>query len=484
MKYATPESCGISTADIKYYVDMLEADGLATHSLIIARGDNIIFEKYWEPFDRDFKHRLYSVTKSFASLAIGFAEQDGLISLDDEISRYFPEECKSAPDDYARHQTVRDMLMMRSAYPNSRSWFNLSPDDRVLNYFADNRGSYYPSGSLFRYDSTGSFILGSLVERVTGRDIIDYLNEKLFSKIGVEGAYTLKCPGGHSWMDSALLMRPIDLMKTARFVLSGGKWNGEQILNENYVKTATSNLVPTTNYGERCTEGHGYGYQIWRTKHNSFFFNGMGCQLAVCNPDKDLILVYNSDNQGNPIAKAIIMNGFFDIIHRNAKDTPLPEYTGEPIGDLKLFACSGSYDSPVSDNVIGKRYVLSSNPMGIEYFTLDISGDEGSFTYKNNSGEKSILFGMNKNVFSKFPEEGYSDEIGSKSAPGHKYDSAASAAWICDNTLLIRVQVIDKYFGNMSVALSFVGDEVAVRMMKNAENFLGGYDGYAKGKQA
>ena len=72
MNYATPESRGIPTAALKKYIDHLEGKGLSTHSLIIARGNDIVFEKYWAPFNRDFLHRMYSVTKSFVALALGF----------------------------------------------------------------------------------------------------------------------------------------------------------------------------------------------------------------------------------------------------------------------------------------------------------------------------------------------------------------------------------------------------------------------------
>ncbi len=72
--YATPETKGISTENILKYLDALEAQTLSTHNVIIARGDKIICEKYWEPFTADFQHRMYSISKSIVALAVGFAE--------------------------------------------------------------------------------------------------------------------------------------------------------------------------------------------------------------------------------------------------------------------------------------------------------------------------------------------------------------------------------------------------------------------------
>ena len=85
MQYRTPEKEGLASRDIREYVEKLEEFNLSTHSLIIMRHGKVIFENYWTPFNKDYLHRMYSVTKSYVSLAIGFLEQDGLISLDDKM---------------------------------------------------------------------------------------------------------------------------------------------------------------------------------------------------------------------------------------------------------------------------------------------------------------------------------------------------------------------------------------------------------------
>ena len=90
-------------------------------------------------------------------------------------------------------------------------------------------------------------------------------------------------------------------------------------------------------------------------------------------------------------------------------------------------------------------------------------------------------FGFGKNVFEKFPEDGYSDEVGSVRAPGNKYDAASSAVFPAENELLIRTQIIDKYFGNLGILFSFRDDTVVLEMRKSAEDFLGEYQGIAMG---
>lgn len=356
----SPEQGGIPSSAIKEYLEELEKWNLSTHSVIIARGNDILFEKYYKPFNADFLHRIYSQTKSFISIAIGFMEQDGLVSLDDPISKYFPNECKNLQDTKMGEQTLRNMLMM-STPKKGVNWFNLRTDDRVRDYFKKSV-TLSPLGSRFHYDSSGSFVLGAMVERVTGKTLLEYLYEKLFCKIdiSIDNVRCLKAPGGHSWVDSAMLMKPCDMVKVIRFLLDKGKVNGEQILNSDFIGDATGNLISTENYGDAFC-GLGYSYLIWRTYENSFFFNGMGVQLAVGCPDKDLILIVNSDDQGIPEAKRIIIDSFFEPVYSSAGD-PLPENKkandklNEYADSLILFHEKGEISSPITEKINGKTF--------------------------------------------------------------------------------------------------------------------------------
>ncbi len=487
MNYTTPEKKGISSAAIEKYVKILEDTHLITHNIIISVGDYIVYENYRAPFHKDFLHRMYSVTKSFVSLAIGFAEQDGLIDLDDKIIKYFPDELKNQTDENMKNQTIRHMLMM-STCKYDRNWFEARCEDRVKYYFTNDLQDTHPSGTIYLYDSTGSFVLGALVERVTGKTLDEYLREKLFDKIGVsEEAHFLKCPGGHSWGDSGLICKPSDLWKTARFCMNKGKHNGEQILNEEYITKATSKQISNTFWGTNEYADQGYGYQFWRVFDNSYMFNGMGCQFAICVPDKDIVMVYNGDNQGLSFAKSTIIDNFFDIVVSSASIKTLPEneeaqkslaYYSE---SLKLFALKGEKTSPFAEKVNNVTYKLNKNSMGITKMKLSFEGDSGVLSYTNEQGNKEIPFKMCDNAFSKFPQAGYSDMIGSQKGE-RLYDCAASAAWTGERELLIKVQIIDTYFGILNINIGFTEDnKLGLYMSKIAEDFLNEYQGHASG---
>lgn len=489
-KYTTPEKKGISSASIQKYIEKLESRRLSTHDMIIMRGDEILFESYWEPFNKDFLHRMYSVSKSFLSLAVGFAIDEGYLTLESKIADLMPEEMKlQESDENMRELTVRNMLMMSTA-KTPEHWFNARHPDRVRFYFENKSEFSRPGGTIYEYDSPGSFVLGAIVERLVGMPFMDYLRPRLFDKIGVsKEAKCLMCPGGHSWGDSAVLCTARDLLLVSKFCMNGGSWNGEQLLSEDYVKAATSKQIDNSVGGLESFCSQGYGYLFWRTWDNSFFLHGMGCQFGVCVPDKDIVFVYNGDNQGNDLAKSVIMDGFFDYIVRTAKDCELPEDKAaeESLSDyaksLKLYAVKSTSSREFEKKINGKVFTLNKNPMGITKLSFNFTDGVCSMNYTNAQGDKTLFFRMDENEFTTFPEEGYSDKVGSEFAPGRYYKCAASGGWIEEKKLFIRVQAIDDYLGILNMNFGFKDENtVGIQMNKTAEDFFGTYQGFATGK--
>lgn len=490
-----PEQVGVSSSDIRKYVQYLESKKLVTHSMVIMRHDKVIYENYWKPFNKDFKHRLYSDSKSYVALGIGFLVQEGLVNLDAPIVSYFDEEITKNASPLMKKQTVKEMLTMSTSYPLDKGfWFEYHYPDRLKAYFEtsgsgkQNKGS----GMLYDYDSWGSFVLCALIEVVTGKKFVDFMHEKLFSKIGVAAdTYALTCPGGHTWGDSAMLVNAMDQAKVILFTMKNGNWNGEQILDADYVKAATSKQVDNCSNGmyETSPNTFGYGYQIWRTRDNGFFFNGMGSQFAVAVPDKDMVFVINSDNQGYEAPLTVIIDGFFEMIANKVDSDTLPEDKkayDELIcysEGLELFYQRGPFQMEIAQKINGVEYAMQENPMGITKVKFTFNGDEGVFEYTNKQGDKKLPFGIGKNVFGKFPEEGYSDLLGNTFEPGNYYDCAASAR-LEGNRISIDVQIIDKYFGRAFMNFGFKGDEISIIMEKICEDFCNEYQGWAYGKKA
>lgn len=485
-KKTTPEEAGISSKKVLDFLKTLDACGFSTHSILMARGEKLFAEVYYAPFDKDFKHRMYSVSKSFVSAAVGIAADEGLLSLDDPFIQFFPE-FKEKADEKMRELTIRDMLRMETGVQRGVNWFPIENEDRTEIYFW--KESEKITGTLFDYDSPASQMLCVIVERLTGMPFLDYLKAKALRKIGFsEDSYCLKARGGYSFGDSGVMCSAMDLLHFARLILNGGQWNGEQLISREYVNEAVKTQVCNDNKGFTAYDHYGYGYLIWKGPKNRFYFSGMGDQFAVCDPETDMIFVITSDNQGNPTSRPILFHELYKSIMEELgeplkEDQEAHQALEEYCTTRTLYALPDEGEHPFMQELDGVTYRLDENPMGIEWFRFDFEGRKGNFTYQNKQGEKTLLFGIGYNEFDKFPEEGYSDLIAGTYAKGNYYDVACSADFAEEKKLRIKVQIIDKYFGTACFVFSFKDERVCVNMVKTAENFLGEYQGIACGKK-
>ena len=175
----SPEKAGISSKYVEKFIRMLEKRKARMHSVLLLRGDKLFGEYYWAPFNKDTCHRMYSQTKSYVSIAIGFLLDEGKLSLDDKIADFFPEKIR-IENEQIKRQTVRNMLMMTTV-GYGKSWFEKENTDRLDLYF-NREGITRSPNTVWEYDSQGSQVLCALVEKLSGMKLFDYLKKKLLKK--------------------------------------------------------------------------------------------------------------------------------------------------------------------------------------------------------------------------------------------------------------------------------------------------------------
>ena len=472
----TPEQAGVPSANVAALLRVLKESGCATHDLLLMKGEKVFAEYYWAPFHKDFLHRQYSQTKSFVGVAIGLLIEDGRLALDDRVADYFPERIERELPSNLAALTVRQMLTMCTT-GQPPAWFTAADEDRTHLYFNETAGRI-KGGLRWEYDSPGSQVLCTLVEKLAGQSLLDFLRERLFNEMGVFGtARLLKCKNNDGWGDSALLCTARDMAAFGLLVMRYGNWQGKQLMSEAYLREATSPLVDNDVFGFGSYLRQGYGYQIWCTR-DGFAFNGMGDQVTICIPKKDLVCVINSDNQGHPASRGVWVAALYDRIIDSMADAPLPPAEPFEPGELTLAACQGRSFSPLMAQIDGKTYVCQENKAGIEKFSLHFTDEGGEWHYTNAQGDKVLPFCWNANYFGKFPQDGYSTEHGGlRNTEGYRYNCATSAAWRNDRQMALRCQLIDEYFGNLLVRFGFDGEDAQLTLSKTAEDFLNEYTG-------
>lgn len=487
MPVSTPEREGIPSRAIENYVRGFADERIAMHSVMVVRHGRIVYEKYWKPFDRDFRHRLYSCSKSFTSVAIGYIASQGLISLDDRIVKYFPEKRMGRTlDPYLEKCTIRDLLRMSSAYTKGANYSVDAPDWEET-FFTD-EVSHVP-GAVFSYCTSGTTILCYIIKKVTGKNFTEVLRP-VFDEIGISrDIFCVESPDGVEWGGSGVCATPREFAKFADLCMHYGEYEGRQLLPRDYMKQATSRQIDNSLYAPSDDMAQGYGYQFWMLKHGGFAFYGMGGQYALCFPEQELMIVTTGYEELMSTGRSqAIFGGLWTHIFPYLADTPLPDDPAaneslEAFGDtLSLEHARGDMDSPVRADVNGKWYIMRKNAMGMKRVRFDFEGDEGVMKYENASGCHELRFGINRNVKQEFPEKYSGRRIGQISDRG--YDCYVSAAWTMPDTLMIFVHVADVYLAQLRMVAAFKEETVTLHGLKHAEWFMDDYVGFASGSQA
>ena len=481
LSYATPESLGIPSGAVTGFLDDLADKGLCMHGFLLLRGGKVAAEGYWPPFDENRKHRMYSVSKSFTSVAVGMMIGAGKLSLDSRAAEFFPEYLSEGTHAHTLSATVRDLLMMATC--NENTSYTHDSDDFSEAFFAD-PGPKHKPGMIFSYDTAATTVLCAIVEKLSGKDMLATMRPVL-DEIGFsDDAWCVKTPEGRSWTGSGILCTARDLARFALLCANEGAWNGKQLVDRAYMRAAVSRQIDNAASGGGPEFRFGYGYQFWRIRGGGFAMYGMGCQLALCMPKEDAILITVADTQGTAEAEGLVCGAFFRLLERFSsgplqEDPPALAELNKRIGELALPLPRGECVTPMAGAISGRKYVLDENKAGMKWLRLVISPERCRLQYENASGAHELVFGMGRYEPQLFPERYYGKRIGVRDA---QYRCIGAGAWTDRNALLCTLYSVDDHLGSIRIILSFGGDEVCGYMIKAAEWFFDAYQGFLSGR--
>lgn len=466
MKISTPEAQGISSKTLERFIQRLQEQNLPIHSVLIARHGYLVMEAYYQPYDKDKLHRMFSETKSFISLAIGLLATDGVIGLDDRICSYFPEYLPGKVHPWLEEMTIRDMLRMETCY-NKTTYNKYSITENWVRSFFQTEPAHRP-GRIFVYDTSASHTLGALVEKLTGQKVLDFLKDRVLRQIGFsEESYIMEDPFGVSMGGSGLMAKPMDMLKTGLMLLNGGKHpddygkeDGRQLYPKEYLDQAFQFQTPTV---MGSLSDWGYGYQFWKMPGDGFAMLGMGSQNTMCFPEQDMVFTVASDTQDIPNGSDMILDLIQTEIFVSLSDLPFPEldeggqkrWKAMLLG-LRLPSVQDWGGKNKAELVSGSDYKFYVNQNGFSRMRLTFMGElEGILEYENERGIHQILFGMGENRISRFPE--------------YNQLCAASGAWCREDTFYLLIQLIDESVGAVHFKFVFSEDGTMTVLMRKTE---------------
>src|SRR5450432_3149398 len=259
---SSPEQQGLSSAAILRFLDAIRDSGQEFHSIMILRHGHVIAEGWWTPYSSTRRQQLYSLSKSFTGTAIGLAVDEKRLTVEDSVLSFFPEAAPAAISGNLAALKVKHLLSMSVGHAKDSIQIieKPPPGDTWEKTFLSLPVTDLP-GTKFLYNSGASYMLSSIVNKVTGHSAHEYLGPRLYDPLGIVGATWTVNEEGVNIGASHLRIRTEDIAKLGQLYLQKGIWNKKRILSEAWVATASQKHME--NGASDSAWGYGYGYQFW-----------------------------------------------------------------------------------------------------------------------------------------------------------------------------------------------------------------------------
>lgn len=466
-----PEAEGVSSAGIIDFLNAIDTGRQEIHSFMFVRHGKVIAEGWWDPYGPDYKHLLYSASKTFTATGIGLAVSENRLKLSDKVVSFFPYSLPDSIGENMKEMTVRDLLTM--SVGQETPGMGGGSDDDWITAFIRNEPEHKP-GTVFKYNNMATFMLSAIVQQVTGQTLFDYLKPRLFDPLGIKGMDWDKNGQGINLGMIGLRLCTEDLAKFGQLLIQNGKWNKKQLLTEAWVKEATSfkieNHDPTSKTPKELNDwSQGYCYQMWRGRNNSVRLDGMAGQFVILFPDKDAFVVLTANARNTQEELNLVHNYLIPAIK---SDKALPANPAsyqtqlEKQSGLKIKPpVSEVQGSKFAGIVSGKEFVLQNNDYQIQSVYFAFREGECSFGIKRNNQVSVIKAGSGNWKFSNTkstsllapPRTSVSKSIDAAYSVLQPVIKAGSVfAWTDPNTLEITTRFVEESLGDQTIVCRFI----------------------------
>ena len=267
-------------------------------AFVVIQNDSLVFEQYWEDYSSQSHSNSFSAAKSIVSLAIGCAIDDGRIrSIDQPVSDFFP----SFKGYNGKVLTLRNLLTMSSGLDFDES-YNSAFSATAKLYYGDDLSKIIfgmkevaEPGKKFLYQSAVSELLAFIVTKAVGENLSSYVSRKLWTPMQAEenALWSLDRSKGMEKAYCCFNTNARDFARFGQLILNHGKWNGKQLVSENYIMQATT---PDTTIvkGDKNEPNREYGLQFWITDYKGMKIpnmDGMLGQFIFAIPEMNAVVV-------------------------------------------------------------------------------------------------------------------------------------------------------------------------------------------------
>jgi len=291
---SSPDEQGMDPSILYKVRDNINRDETCLHSLLVVRNGYLVFEEYYNGYDKYKKNAVQSVTKSIISALTGIAISEGYLeSVDQKVIDIFPEYFEDNTDELKEKISIRHLLTMSAGL----RW---QQDGEIRNQwlYSKDRHKYLiglpmesEPGEVFNYSSGFAHLMSGIIAKAAGMSTEKLAEIYLFRHLGISDIQWGTDQNGYTLGNAGLFMTPRDMAKIGYLFLNDGSWEDKEIIPSEWVRESTEKQI------DIGSDFAGYGYYWWINKinnHECFFARGYGGQYIIVIPDVDIVVVITS----------------------------------------------------------------------------------------------------------------------------------------------------------------------------------------------
>lgn len=271
---------------LKEFVQAIEAQKIPVMNVVVRQHGREIARHDWEGVIR---WNVYSASKSYTATAFGIAMKEGLVSLEDRVIDHFADRLPEGMDPRWENVRVKHLLNMASGMDRPY----LMGEERAMMQEKDwlkfclTRPIVHEPGTHFMYNNADPYLAGRIVMKAAGTDLVNYLQPRLFEKMGIYRPTWETDPQGYTFGAGGLMLGVNELALLGQLYLDGGKWNGETIVDPRMVEFVRGEGIAT---GSQKPDHAGYAGLFWKGQCNSYRADGKYNQFSIVLPDYDAVV--------------------------------------------------------------------------------------------------------------------------------------------------------------------------------------------------
>jgi CubicO group peptidase (beta-lactamase class C family) len=284
-----------------------DAENLRNESVayLIVQHDSIIYEQYWDGYDKQSESNSFSMSKSIVGLLTGIAVEEKLLSLEDPVGKYIPS--FNTPENSSLR--VIDLLTMTSglnwveSYSNPLSKTTEAYYGKHLEEQVKSLKVIQKPGSVYSYKSCNTLLLSMVIAKATGITVSEYASEKLWKPLGASQAayWSLDNENGIEKGYCCFYSSARDFARIGQLLLDSGKWHGKQIISWDYLKRSVTPIMTPDETGAPVDF---YGWHWWITTIDEkpvYYARGILGQYIIVIPDIDMVVVRLGKKRGEKL---------------------------------------------------------------------------------------------------------------------------------------------------------------------------------------